>query len=99
MRQAIEQRCRELLVTRKHGDPFDKGEIGADDGRPSLVPIGNQIEEQLAADPVEGDKSKLIDLCGAPHKSINATPAVMWSEAAVISRTRTATPILTPHYW
>ena len=56
MRQAIEQRRRELLIPRKHGDPFGKCEIGADDGRPSLVPIGDQIEEQLAADPVERDK-------------------------------------------
>ena len=31
------------------------------DGRPPLVPIGDQIEEQLAADPIEGDESQLVD--------------------------------------
>jgi hypothetical protein len=42
---------RQLFVARKHGDPFHKGEIGRNDGRPPLVPIGDQIEEQLAAHP------------------------------------------------
>ena len=31
------------------------------DRRPPLVPIGDQIEEQLAADPIEGDESELVD--------------------------------------
>ena len=61
MRQAIAQRRRELLIACKHGDPFGKCEIGGDDGRPSLVPIGDQIEEQLAADTVERDKPELVD--------------------------------------
>ena len=61
MGEAIEQRRRELLIARKHGHPFGKRQIGADDGRPSRVPIGDQIEEQLAADPVERDKPQLVD--------------------------------------
>ncbi len=80
MGQAVQQRRGELLVAGEDRDPFGKGEIGRDDGRPSLVPIGDQIEEPLAADPVEWDESELVDLCGAPHKLTNATPAVMWSE-------------------
>jgi hypothetical protein len=38
-----------------------------------------RLKEQLAADPIERDKPQLVDLCGAPHKSTNATPAVMSS--------------------
>ena len=61
MRQPVEQRGRQLLVAGKDGHPFGKGQVGRDDGRASLVPIGDQIEEQLAADAVERDKSELVD--------------------------------------
>ncbi len=60
MRQAIEQRRRELLVAGKHGDPFGKCEIGRHDGRSTFVAIGDQIKEQLAADPVERHESDLV---------------------------------------
>ena len=48
MGEAVEQGRREFFVAGKNGHPFGKGEIGRDDGRPSLVPIGDQIEEELA---------------------------------------------------
>ena len=79
MREPIEQCGGELLVAGKHGDPLGEGEIGGDDGGATLVAVGDQIEEQLAADAVEGYEAQLIELCGAPHKSTNATLAVMWS--------------------
>ena len=62
MRQAVEQRGRELLVAGKDGDPFGEGEIRRHDGGPPLIAVGEQIEEQLAADAVEGDEAELIDL-------------------------------------
>ena len=61
MRQPIEERRRQLLVAGKHGHPFGKREIGGDDGRASLVPIGEEIEEQLAADAIERHKPELVD--------------------------------------
>ena len=61
MGQPIEQRGCELLVARKHCDPLGKREIRGDHGRAPLVPIGDQIEEQLAADPIEGDEAQLVD--------------------------------------
>jgi hypothetical protein len=61
MGQAIEERGGQLLVAGEDGDPFGKREIGRDDGRASLVPIGDQIEEQLAADAVERDKAELVN--------------------------------------
>lgn len=61
MGQAIEQRGRQLLIARKHSDPFSKREIGRDDGRASLVPIRDEIEEELAAHAVERDKAELVD--------------------------------------
>ena len=98
MREPVEQRRRQLLVAGEHGHPLGKREIGRDDRRASLVPIGDQIEQQLAADPVERDEPDLVDLCGAPHKSTNATPAVMWSEVSSIRQKRAATLVPTPHY-
>jgi hypothetical protein len=59
--EPIEQRGRQLLVAGEDGHPFGKGEIGRDHGRPSLIPVGDQIEEQLAADAVEGHESQLVD--------------------------------------
>jgi hypothetical protein len=61
MRQAVEQRGRELLIAGKHGHPFGEGEIGGDDRRPPLVAVGEQIEEQLAAGPIEGHEAQLVD--------------------------------------
>ena len=60
-RQTIEERRGEFLVARKHGDPLGKGDVGRDDRGPALVAIRNQIEEQLAADAVEGHEAELID--------------------------------------
>ena len=61
MREAIEQRGRELLVPSKHGDPFGEGEIRRDHGRAALIAVGEQIEEQLAADAIEGDETEFVD--------------------------------------
>ena len=61
MRQAIEQRGRQLLVAGKDGDPFGEGEIGGDHRGAALVAVGEQIEEELAADAVEGDETELVD--------------------------------------
>lgn len=77
MREAVEERGRQLLVAGKHGDPFGEGEVARDHGRSSLIPIGKEIKEQFAADAIEGHKPQFVDLCGASHKSTNATPAVM----------------------
>ena len=61
MGEPIEQRRRELFVAGKHRDPFRKREIRRHDRGPSLVPIGDQIEEQLAADAVKGHEAELVD--------------------------------------
>ena len=70
MGQPVEQRGRELFVAGKHGDPFGEGEISGDDCGATLVPIREQIEEQLAANAVKWYEAQLVDLCGAPHKSM-----------------------------
>jgi hypothetical protein len=72
VRQAIEQCGGELVVAGKDRDPFGEGEIRGDHDRPPLVAIGEQIEEQLAADAVERYEAQFIDLCGAPHKSMKS---------------------------
>ena len=99
MREPIQQCRRELFIAGKHRHPFRKREVRGHHGRSPLVTIRDQIEEQLAADALKRDESDLIDLCGASHKWTNATPAVMWSEAAATGVKRTAIRIPTPHYW
>ena len=42
IRQAIEQRGRQLFVARKDRDPFGEGEIRGDDGGATLVAIGEK---------------------------------------------------------
>jgi len=61
MREAIEERGRELLVAGKDRDPFGEAEIGGDHGGASLVAIGEQIKEELAAGALEGDEAQLVD--------------------------------------
>jgi len=61
MRESIEQRRRQLFVAGKHGDPFGERQIRGDDRRPTFVPIGDQIEEQLAAGAVERHEAELVD--------------------------------------
>ena len=66
MRQAIQQRGRQLLVAGEDGDPFGEGEIGRDDGGTALVAVGEQIEEELAAGAV------------VPVASAGTTTAAPW---------------------
>jgi hypothetical protein len=61
MGEPIEQRRCQLFVAGKHRDPFRKREIRCHHRSPSFVPIRDQIEEQLAADTVEGDEAQFVD--------------------------------------
>ncbi len=69
MGEPIEERGGQLLVASEDGDPLGEGEIGRHDGGAAFIAVGDQIEEQLAADAIEGDEAELVDLCGAPHKA------------------------------
>ncbi|MCY4618409.1 MAG: hypothetical protein OXD50_07640 [Chloroflexi bacterium] len=42
-------------------DPFGEREAGGDDRGAPLVAVGEQVEEQLAAGPLEGDEAEFID--------------------------------------
>ena len=61
MREAVEERRRQLLVAGKHGDPFGERQVARDHRRASLIPIGEEIKEQFAADAIKGHKPKLVD--------------------------------------
>jgi hypothetical protein len=61
MGEAVQQGGRQLFVAGKHRDPFGKREIRCHHRGPPFVPIRDQIEEQLAADPVEGDEAQFVD--------------------------------------
>jgi hypothetical protein len=57
----IEERGGEFLVAGKDGDPFRETETRGDHGGAALVAVGDQIEEQLAADAIEGHEAELVD--------------------------------------
>ena len=61
MREAVKQGGGELFIAGKHGHPFGKCEIRGNDCRPALVAIGDQVEEQLTADTVEGHEAQFVD--------------------------------------
>src|SRR5262245_59488566 len=61
MGQTVEQRGREFFIAGEDGHPFGKREVGRDHRCAALVPVGDQIEEQLAADALERDKAELVD--------------------------------------
>jgi hypothetical protein len=75
--ESIEQGRRELLVTGEDLHPLGKREVGRDDDAASLVAFGEQVEEELAADAIEGDEAEFVELCGAPHKSTHVERLVM----------------------
>jgi len=60
MSQTIQQRRRQLLVP-KDLHPLPEVQVGGDGGGSRLVPIGEQVEEQLAPGPVEGHKPQFVD--------------------------------------
>src|SRR5439155_9181451 len=59
MAEAIEQCSSELFVA-KHLDPLRERQIGGDDGRAAFIALGQQVEQQLAASALEGNKPQLI---------------------------------------
>ena len=61
----------------KHLSPLAKGQVAGHDQRPALVALGDHLEHQLGGPLGKGQISKLIELCGHPHKSTYADLAVM----------------------
>lgn len=61
MCEAIKQRGRELLVACKDGNPFGKREIRRHHCGAALIAVGEQIEEQLAAETVKGREAQFVD--------------------------------------
>ncbi len=54
-------------------------ELAGDDGRARVVAVIEQFEQILAVLRGEGLEAKVVQLCGAAHKSTNGEPAEMWS--------------------
>ena len=77
--EAVQQRGGQLLIG-EHADPLAESEIGGDDGRASFIAIGDQIEQQLAAGAVEGDKPEFVD----DQKVDPTQPQLETTEFAVI---------------
>src|SRR6476620_9706969 len=98
MQEAIEQRGDGGGVTEQLA-PIVHRSVGREQRRSAFVPTHDNFQQIFGRGVRQLAHAQVIDLCAAPHKSTNATPAVMWSEAAPISQTPSASPILTPHYW
>jgi hypothetical protein len=61
MSEPVEERSGQLLIAGKDGHPFRKREIRGDDRGSSFVAVRDQIEEEVAPRPDEGDESELVD--------------------------------------
>ncbi len=59
MAEAVEQRCRQLLVA-EDLDPLGECELGGDDLGTPLPAVGEQSEKQFAAGPVKGHEDKIV---------------------------------------
>ena len=51
--EAIQERRRHLGIA-EHAGPFSEGQVGRDDDRSALVEAADEVEQQLAAGPSEG---------------------------------------------
>ena len=60
--EAVEQRGGELLVA-EDLHPLAEAQVGRHQGRAPLVTLGEDVEEQLTAGPIEGDKPQFVNLC------------------------------------
>jgi hypothetical protein len=73
-------------------------QLTGDDCGAVAIPVVEDLEQVLALRVCERDEAPIVDLCGAPHNSNNATPAVMWSEAAFTGVKMNVIRTTTPHY-
>ena len=60
MSKAVEQRRGQLLVA-EDLDPLGEREVGGDDRRAAFVAVGEQVDEQFAAGPLEGHEAEFVD--------------------------------------
>ena len=60
MAEAVEQGRGEVLIA-EYLDPLAEGEVGGHQGGAALIAVGEQVEEQLAAGPVEGNEPQFVD--------------------------------------
>ena len=63
--------------------PLGDVAVAGDQQTATLVAARDELEEQVRGAGLEGQVAQLIDLCGAPHKSINVESSVMWSATAI----------------
>jgi hypothetical protein len=66
--------------------PFLIGEVRRDDCGFLAVALGQEPEEDVGLFGFDVYVPQLIDLCGAPHKSIYVESSVMWSGAPIAAR-------------
>jgi hypothetical protein len=95
----VDNRVGQIVIV-QHAAPRIEGFVGRENHRPPFpMAVIDHVEEHVGRIGPVGEIADFVDLCGAPHKSTNATSAVMWSEAAITGVKRTAIRIPTPHYW
>lgn len=73
--EAVEQ-CRRQLLVSEHPDPLAEGEIRGHERRAALVPVAEQIEEQLATGTVERHEAELVDDQQIDAPIAMVTPAI-----------------------
>jgi hypothetical protein len=71
MHQPIDQGRGQGVVYIEQGAPFPEDAIRTQHDRSGFITGGNYLEQQVGPALVDGQIAQLIDLCGAPHNSIN----------------------------
>jgi hypothetical protein len=59
--------------------PLGGGELAGDDRRAAAVAVFEDLEQVSALLILDGGEAPIVELCGAPHKSIHVQHLVMWS--------------------
>jgi hypothetical protein len=77
VRQSIKKSCRHHRIAEYLG-PVGKTKIRGNNYRSFLLPFCKNLKQQFPAFFGKRDVAQLIELCGAPHKSIYVECSFMW---------------------
>ena len=78
VREPVNQGDRTRRI-RKDRVPLFEREIGRNEEGAMFIAPTDDLKEEVRGVGVVGEVSDLVDLCGAPHKSIYDKRSVMWS--------------------
>lgn len=98
LEHAIDDGLREVVVMQDAAPGVQRLVRREDHRAAPTMPFVDDMKQHVCGVGAVGEIADLVDLCGASHKSINATPAVMWSGRAAQPTSVRSIRSLTSHY-